>query len=48
MPDPNAPGRVRPKPHAMDWYYPVPGSVLTGHKADQRLAADLDRFAVPD
>jgi len=36
-----------PKPHAMDWYYPVLGSVLTGEAADEHLRAGWDRFVEP-
>ncbi|MEU3622576.1 hypothetical protein BS329_25215 [Amycolatopsis coloradensis] len=36
-----------PKPHAMDWYYPVLGSVVTGADAAARLAAGWDRFVEP-
>ncbi|EME62006.1 hypothetical protein H074_08735 [Amycolatopsis decaplanina DSM 44594] len=35
------------KPHAMDWYYPVLGSVVTGADATARLAAGWDRFVEP-
>ncbi|WP_410649447.1 prenyltransferase/squalene oxidase repeat-containing protein [Amycolatopsis sp. cmx-4-54] len=35
------------KPHAMDWYYPVLGSVVTGADALARLAAGWDRFVAP-
>ncbi|MET0235898.1 MAG: prenyltransferase [Kibdelosporangium sp.] len=37
-----------PKPHAMDWYYPVLYSVVTGQAADRRLAESWDRFVEPD
>ncbi len=38
------PGAFVPKPHSMDWYYPVLGSVLTGTAAiDERW----DEFVVP-
>jgi hypothetical protein len=33
--------------YSMDWYYPVLGGALTGAAAQQRLAADWDRFVVP-
>jgi hypothetical protein len=36
-----------PKPHAMDWYYPVLGSVVTGSSAEELLSARWDRFVVP-
>jgi hypothetical protein len=32
---------------SMDWYYPVLAGAVTGIDADQRLAADWDRFVVP-
>lgn len=41
------PGLFEPKPHSMDWYYPVLGSVVTGSVAEQRLSAAWDRFVVP-
>jgi hypothetical protein len=31
----------------MDWYYPVLAGAVTGIDADERLAADWDRFVVP-
>ncbi|MFD8492195.1 prenyltransferase [Amycolatopsis sp. NPDC059657] len=37
------PGLFEPKPHSMDWYYPVLGSVLP----ETALATDWDRFVVP-
>ena len=45
--------RTRPEAFAdrsrfsMDWYYPVLAGALTGLSADERLAADWDRFVVP-
>lgn len=36
-----------PKPHAMDWYYPVLAGVLTDHESSQRLSARWDDFVVP-
>ena len=33
--------------YSMDWYYPVLAGALTGAAADERLAADWDRFVVP-
>jgi hypothetical protein len=45
--------RTRPEAFAdrtrfsMDWYYPVLAGALTGPAADERLAADWDRFVVP-
>jgi hypothetical protein len=33
--------------YSMDWYYPVLAGALTGAVADERLAADWDRFVVP-
>lgn len=36
-----------PKPHAMDWYYPVLAGTLTGTSAAQRIAEGWDRFVVP-
>ncbi|MGW4133775.1 prenyltransferase [Amycolatopsis japonica] len=41
------PGLFAAKPHAMDWYYPVLGSVVTGADATERLAAGWDRFVEP-
>ncbi|MBB5857095.1 prenyltransferase [Amycolatopsis umgeniensis] len=35
------------KPHAMDWYYPVLGSVLTGSSATERIDTGWDRFVEP-
>jgi hypothetical protein len=35
------------KPHAMDWYYPVLGSVVTGSDAEKHLDAEWDRFVEP-
>ncbi|WP_410579100.1 prenyltransferase/squalene oxidase repeat-containing protein [Amycolatopsis sp. lyj-108] len=35
------------KPHAMDWYYPILGSVVTGDDATTRLTAGWDRFVEP-
>ncbi|MFC3449133.1 prenyltransferase [Amycolatopsis speibonae] len=35
------------KPHAMDWYYPVLGSVLTGSEATERIEAGWSRFVEP-
>jgi hypothetical protein len=32
---------------SMDWYYPVLAGAVTGIDADERLAADWDRFVVP-
>ncbi|TFV87682.1 prenyltransferase [Blastococcus sp. CT_GayMR20] len=32
---------------SMDWYYPVLAGAVTGTAADERLAADWDRFVVP-
>jgi hypothetical protein len=37
-----------PKPHAMDWYYPVLGSMLDAPESSARLAADWHRFVVPE
>ncbi|MFD7551878.1 prenyltransferase [Streptomyces sp. NPDC059816] len=34
--------------YSMDWYYPVLGGAVTGPAARQRIAADWDRFVVPD
>ena len=45
--------RTRPEAFAdrsrfsMDWYYPVLAGAVTGTAADDRLAADWDRFVVP-
>jgi hypothetical protein len=45
--------RTRPEDFAdrsrfsMDWYYPVLAGAVTGLAADERLAADWDRFVVP-
>jgi hypothetical protein len=45
--------RTRPEAFAdrsrfsMDWYYPVLTGALTGAAAEDRLAADWDRFVVP-
>jgi hypothetical protein len=45
--------RTRPQDFAdrsrfsMDWYYPVLAGAVTGIDADERLAADWDRFVVP-
>jgi hypothetical protein len=36
-----------PKPHSMDWYYPVLCSVFTGQSAAERLAEGWDRFVEP-
>jgi len=36
-----------PKPHSMDWYYPVLGSVLTGDAASAAFDARWDEFVVP-
>ncbi|TFV88487.1 prenyltransferase/squalene oxidase repeat-containing protein [Blastococcus sp. CT_GayMR16] len=33
--------------YSMDWYYPVLGGAVTGAAANDRLAADWDRFVVP-
>ena len=33
--------------YSMDWYYPVLGGAVTGAAAEERLAADWDRFVVP-
>jgi hypothetical protein len=33
--------------YSMDWYYPVLGGAVTGSPAQDRLAADWDRFVVP-
>jgi len=33
--------------YSMDWYYPVLGGVLRGPAAQERLAAEWDRFVVP-
>jgi hypothetical protein len=33
--------------YSMDWYYPGLAGALTGAAADERLAADWDRFVVP-
>ncbi|RZQ65666.1 prenyltransferase/squalene oxidase repeat-containing protein [Amycolatopsis suaedae] len=41
------PDAFLPKPHAMDWYYPVLTSVITGGAATARLADGWDRFVVP-
>jgi hypothetical protein len=41
------PGLFAPKPHAMDWYYPILGSVVTGSDATARLADGWDRFVEP-
>lgn len=35
------------KPHAMDWYYPVLGSVMTGSGATERIADGWSRFVEP-
>lgn len=35
------------KPHAMDWYYPVLGSVVTGSDAAARIDAGWSRFVEP-
>ncbi|WP_410654887.1 prenyltransferase/squalene oxidase repeat-containing protein [Amycolatopsis sp. lyj-112] len=35
------------KPHAMDWYYPILGSVVTGSVAAERIAGGWDRFVEP-
>ncbi|WP_409492461.1 prenyltransferase [Amycolatopsis sp. cmx-11-12] len=35
------------KPHAMDWYYPVLGSVMTGSDALARIDAGWSRFVEP-
>jgi hypothetical protein len=32
---------------SMDWYYPVLAGAVTGEDAEERLAADWDRFVVP-
>jgi hypothetical protein len=32
---------------SMDWYYPVLAGAVTGPAAEERLAADWDRFVVP-
>lgn len=37
----------QPKPHAMDWYYPVLGGAITGNAARAWLISDWDRFVVP-
>lgn len=43
------PDLFTPKPkHSMDWYYPMLCGVLTGQRAEQRLAARWDEFVVPD
>jgi hypothetical protein len=45
--------RTRPEAFAdrsrfsMDWYYPVLAGAVTGAEAEERLAADWDRFVVP-
>ena len=45
--------RTRPEAFAdrsrfsMDWYYPVLAGAVTGLRAQERLAADWDRFVVP-
>jgi hypothetical protein len=45
--------RTRPEEFAdrsrfsMDWYYPVLAGAVTGIDAEERLAADWDRFVVP-
>ena len=45
--------RTRPESFAdrsrfsMDWYYPVLAGAVTGIDAEERLAADWDRFVVP-
>jgi hypothetical protein len=45
--------RCRPEAFAdrsrfsMDWYYPVLAGAVTGAPAEERLAADWDRFVVP-
>lgn len=45
--------RTRPEAFAdrsrfsMDWYYPVLAGAVTGLQAEERLAADWDRFVVP-
>jgi hypothetical protein len=36
-----------PKPHAMDWYYPVLCSVLSGTAADDHLRAGWGKFVEP-
>jgi hypothetical protein len=36
-----------PKPHSMDWYYPVLCSVFTGQSAAERLADGWDQFVEP-
>jgi hypothetical protein len=36
-----------PKPHAMDWYYPVLGGVLTGDAAHSRIENGWNRFITP-
>jgi hypothetical protein len=33
--------------YSMDWYYPVLAGAVTGPAAEERLAADWDRFVVP-
>ena len=33
--------------YSMDWYYPVLAGAVTGLDAEERLAADWDRFVVP-
>ncbi|MFK0251524.1 prenyltransferase [Amycolatopsis azurea] len=35
------------KPHAMDWYYPVLGSVVTGADATERIGDGWSRFVEP-
>ncbi|WHT19179.1 prenyltransferase/squalene oxidase repeat-containing protein [Crossiella sp. CA-258035] len=36
-----------PKPHSMDWYYPVLGGAVTGASARAWLITDWHRFVVP-
>ncbi|OZM72117.1 prenyltransferase [Amycolatopsis antarctica] len=41
------PDSFTPKPHAMDWYYPVLGGVLEDAAATTHLAVGWNRFVVP-
>jgi hypothetical protein len=43
----NSPDTFTTKPHAMDWYYPVLGGVLTPTTASTRITEGWDRFVAP-
>ncbi|WP_245527724.1 prenyltransferase [Aeromicrobium marinum] len=41
-----SPDGFTPKPHSMDWYYPVLGGALTGDAAEARIKEGWDTFVV--